>query len=717
MRQQVFSRHRRGGRLRDVSLTPDSLVQYVKSVGPRRAEQLNRLGIKTVSDLLTHFPMRYEDRRNILSIAELKENETQTIRGTITSAGELKRRGGRRMFEASIKDESGFLRSIWFSTRGGYLAAKFKPGKRVIATGRVIYNKYQRCLEMMHPDMEVVENDDAQPTGGILPLYPLTGGITQKNMRSIISKAMEADIELPENLPGQIIKSLKLPGRDEAVKKLHSPDENESLDLLNSFGTTAHRRLIFEELFVIECAMALLRDRNAERAVGVRIAVEKSALYSAVSALPFELTVDQKKALNDIVKDLQSTHPMNRLLEGDVGCGKTVIAALAAAFAKKGGYQSAFMAPTEILAQQHYATLTKMAGLLDLKTALLTSAMKNKEKEKIKEAARDGSLDLVVGTHALIQRDVAFQKLGFVVIDEQHRFGVRQRADLMEKGDKPNILIMTATPIPRTLAMTLYSDLDISTIKSMPKGRGDLETRIVPPGGMSKANMLIHREVKKGRQAFIIYPLVEESEKLELKAATRMWEEYDKKIFRDLRVGLVHGKMKSDEKKSVMLSFTNRELDVLISTTVVEVGIDQPNATVMMIEHAERFGLAQLHQLRGRVGRGSEKSYCLLAIEYPMSALAKERLGVMTKSRDGFVIAEKDLELRGTGDLFGTRQWGLPTLKVANLFRDMEILKKAKKAAFDYIKSDPELKSPDSQPLKKELLRNWRDKFSLIDVG
>lgn len=700
-----------------MSLTPDSLVQYVKSVGPRRAEQLNRLGIKTVNDLLTHFPTRYEDRRNILPIAGLKEGETQTIRGTISSSGELKRRGGRRMFEAQIKDDSGFLRSIWFSARGGYLATKFKPGKHVIATGKVIYNKYQRCLEMMHPDMEVVEKEDSPQAAGILPIYSLTGGITQKSMHKIITTALDSPVKLPEVLPDKIIKSLKLIGREEAIKKLHDPHKDESLELLNSFSTAAHKRLIFEELFIIECAMAILRDRTSERVEGVSIAVDNREAVTIAAGLPFELTKDQKKTLNEIIKDLRSPHPMNRLLEGDVGCGKTVVAAVAAALAKKDGYQSAIMAPTEILARQHYETITKMSRLLGLKTEILTSGIKDKEKERTKQAVLQGEIDLLVGTHALIQKDVLFQKLGFVVIDEQHRFGVRQRADLMEKGMKPNILIMTATPIPRTLAMTLYSDLDISVIKTMPKGRGEIETTIIPPGDRSKANMLIHREVKKGRQAFIIYPLVEESDKLELKAATRMWEEYQKKIFTDLRVGLVHGRMKSDEKNRVMSSFAKGELDVLISTTVVEVGIDQPNATVMMIEHAERFGLAQLHQLRGRVGRGSEKSYCLLAIEYPMSALAKERLKVMTKSRDGFVIAEKDLELRGTGDLFGTRQWGLPSLKVANLFRDMEILKQAKVAAFDYIKTDPDLKSPESQPLKKELLRNWRDKFSLIDVG
>lgn len=700
-----------------MNLTPDSLVQYVKSVGPRRAEQLGRLGITTVSDLLTHFPVRYEDRRNIQPIAELKEGETQTIRGTIASAGELKRRGGRRMFQAVIKDKSGFLRAVWFSTRGGYLVKKFRAGKPVIGTGKVVYNSYQRCLEMMHPDMEVVEEGEQERSGGILPIYSLTEGITQKSLRAILNRVFESRLKLPETLPKQIIKSLKLPGRDEAVRKLHEPKENESVELLNSFGSASHRRLIFEELFVIECAMAILRNRNSERVQGVSIATDKSELQTMVSALPFELTPDQKKALNDIVKDLRSAHPMNRLLEGDVGCGKTVVAALAAALVKRGGYQSVFMAPTEILAQQHFETLTKMSRLLGLKSALLTSGIKEKEKERTKQLVMEGGLSLLVGTHALIQKDVLFQRLGLVIIDEQHRFGVRQRADLMEKGKSPNILIMTATPIPRTLAMTLYSDLDISAIKSMPKGRGEVETRIVPPGDRSKANMLIHREVKKGRQAFIIYPLIEESEKLELKAATRMWEEYRKKIFMDLRVGLVHGRMGSDEKSRVMSRFAKRELDVLISTTVVEVGIDQPNATVMMIEHAERFGLAQLHQLRGRVGRGPEKSYCLLAIEYPMSALAKARLKVMTQSRDGFVIAEKDLELRGTGDLFGTRQWGMPSLKIANLFRDMEILRTAKNAAFDYIKSDPELKSPDSQPLKKELLRNWRDKFSLVDVG
>jgi len=702
-----------------VTLTPDSLVQYVKGVGPRRAEQLSRLGIKTVHDLLMHISLRYEDRTSIIPIAQLSEGETQTIRGRITSANELRRRG-RRMYQAVIKDSSGFLHATWFTVRGDYLKKKFKPGTDVIATGKVLYNKYRHCLEMMHPDMEIAEEGAVKDSGGILPVYPLTEGITQKSMRAVIGRVLASGMKIPEVLPESVLKSFSLPGRSEALKAVHQPEKKIPIGKLNEFSSDAHRRLTFEELFVIECAMALLHSRNTERARGIRIEVDETELKKIISALPFALTDDQLRVLHDIVKDISGDHPMNRLLQGDVGCGKTVVAVVAAALAARKGYKCAFMAPTEILAEQHYSTIAGMGKALGLKTALLTSGVKERDKEKIKRLTAEGGLDLVVGTHALIQKDVAVKNMGLVIIDEQHRFGVRQRADLMEKGTgevKPNTLIMTATPSPRTLAMTLYSDLDISVIRTMPKGRGEVETRIIPPNDMAKANLLIHREVKKGRQAYIIYPLVEESEKLELKAATMMWEEYQNKIFKDLKVGLVHGKMKPDEKKRVMEDFAKGRIDILISTTVVEVGIDQPNATVMMIEHAERFGLAQLHQLRGRVGRGPEKSYCLLAIDYPMTAVAKERLRVMKQTRDGFIIAEKDLELRGTGDLFGTRQWGMPSLRVANLFRDQEILKLAKQAAFDYVKTDPELASEQSQPQKKELMRNWRDKFSLVDVG
>lgn len=699
-----------------VILTPDTQVKYVKGVGPRRADQLARLGIKTVSDLLLHFPARYEDRTNIVPISELRAGETQTVRGVVESAKEVRMRG-RRLFEMVIKDASGRMRAVWFSTRGGWLAGKFKPGTEITATGRVSLSSYHRCFEMPHPDIEMARDNNEKPSGGIMPVYPLTEGVAQKSMRAIIGRALDASPKIVETLPERLLNSLKLPGRDEAVRRLHKPLESESPEMLNSFGSPAHRRIIFEEFFIIECAVAILRNRNTDQVKGVSINVDSAELAKVVSKLPFTLTPDQNRTLGEVCKDMKSSQPMNRLLQGDVGCGKTVVAVAAAALAERSGFQSVLMAPTEILAIQHYKTVTKMNKALKIRTALLTSGSKGKEKARIKQLTADGGIDLLVGTHAVIQQDVAFKNLGFVIIDEQHRFGVRQRGELMSKGEKPNTLIMTATPIPRTLAMTLFGDLDASVIRTMPEGRGEVETRIVQPADISRAHLFIHSEIKKGRQAFIIYPLVEESEKVDLKAAIQMWDVYRKKIFADLRVGLLHGRMKQEEKNRIMDGFTSREVDILVSTTVVEVGIDQPNATVMMIEHAERFGLAQLHQLRGRVGRGGEKSYCLLAVEPPLSNIARERLKVMVKTRDGFIIAEKDLELRGGGDFLGARQSGLPLFKMANLARDYNLLKLARDKAFAYIKKDPNLKLPESQPLRDELKKNWREKFNLIDVG
>ncbi len=697
----------------------DSRVQYIKGVGPRRADQLARLGIATAGDLLFHFPIRYEDRRNVKNIANLAKGEVQTVSGVIESAREI-RRGRRRMFEAVIKDESGKMRVIWFSVKGDYLSKKYRAGQKVIATGKVGYNAHAKSFDMAHPDIEILGDKDGKETkdgesGGILPVYNLTEGVTQKMMRKIVGNILASDMKIPEIIPQSVLQNQKLMPRNDAVRMIHFPDDKASASALEDFSAPAHRRMIFEEFFIIECAMAIVRSRNTDRAKGVQIKIDGETAKGIISKLPFELTPDQKNSLKEIVSDLKSEHPMNRLLQGEVGCGKTVVAGVALSLAARGGYQCAMMAPTEILAEQHYKSIDKMENALGLKTALLTSG--TKEKDEIKEKLKNGEIDLLVGTHAVIQEDVEFKNLGLAVIDEQHRFGVRQRAQLVSKGALPNTLIMTATPIPRTLAMTLYGDLDISTIKTMPKGRGEVETKVIKPNEMQKAHLLIHREIKKGRQAFIIYPLVEESEKLELKAATDMFEFHSKKIFPDLRVALVHGRMKGDEKAEVMHAFTNGDVDILISTTVVEVGIDQPNATVMMVEHSERFGLAQLHQLRGRIGRGSEKSYCLLAIEYPISDVARERLKVMLKTRDGFVIAEKDLELRGTGDLFGTRQSGLPTLRIANLFRDFGILIEARNEAFAFIKSEPELASPASRGLRVELKKAWKEKLELFDVG
>ncbi len=693
----------------------DAEVQFLKGVGPRRADQLARLGITTVKDLLFHFPVRYEDRRNVCPIASLHEGETRTVRGVIHETNETRLRYGKSLFQMGIRDATGILRCIWFNVRSDYLKKKYSVGQHVVATGRVHLGKTERAFEMSHPDIVVLDEGEDETTGGILPVYPLTEGINQGTMRKIVAAALTGAPPVTENLPPLMLERLHLPPRHEAVLGIHRPAPDTPPEKLAACRTKAHKRMIFEELFLIECAMAILRSRNTERVRGVTIPAMDEQCAAVTARLPFELTPDQRAVLGEILGDLRGEHPMNRLVQGDVGCGKTVVAAVTLTLATMNGFQGVLMAPTEILAEQHFSNLTKMKDVFPLRVELLTGG--TKKKEKIRQRAAEGEIDLLIGTHALIQQSVAFKNLGVAVIDEQHRFGVMQRAELMKKGERPNTLIMTATPIPRTLAMTLYGDLDVSTIRTMPKGRQAIQTKIIRPAEKAKAHLLINNEVKKGRQAYIIYPLVEESEKSELKAATVMWKVFQEQIFPHLRVGLVHGRMKQDEKNDVMHRFMRREVDVLVSTTVVEVGIDQPNATVMMIEHAERFGLAQLHQLRGRVGRGADKSSCLLAIEYPLSAVAKERLKVMTESGDGFVIAEKDMELRGTGDLLGTRQSGLPSLKMANLVRDFEILKFARNEAFDLVRHDPELQKPEHRGLRAEMQRDWRERFQLVDVG
>jgi len=703
-----------------LTLRLDSEVQFIKGVGPHRAALLARLGIKTVQDVLFHFPLRYEDRRNVRRIADLTEGEVQTVRGFILTATEARIRYGRRLFNAVIKDDSGFLRAVWFNVRSDYLSKKFKPGMNVVATGRVQAGRGDKSLEMMHPDVVLVEGEENDATGGVAPVYPLTDGINQNAMRKIIAVALQSSPKIPENLPVGLLEKLGLPPRDQAVRALHDPPGDVPAAELERFGTPAHRRLIFEELFLLECAMAVLRSRNTDSARSVKMKIGRDDVDSIVSRLPFELTPDQVKTLDEIVADLNAERPMNRLVQGEVGCGKTVLAAVAVALTAQAGRLSVLMAPTEMLADQHFKTISKLRDLFGIRAELLTSSSKGKE--EILRKAAGGGADLIVGTHALIQQGVELKNLGLVAIDEQHRFGVMQRAELIRKGTDeegvvPNTLIMTATPIPRTLALTLYGDLDVSVIRTMPKGRAVTETRIIKPSEMSRARMIIHREVKKGRQAYIIYPLVEESEKVELKAAVRMHDVYQKEVFPDLRVGLVHGRMKQEEKAAVMRKFAAGEIDVLVSTTVLEVGIDQPNATVIMVEHSERFGLAQLHQLRGRVGRGKEKSQCLLAVEYPMSAVAKERLKVMVESNDGFYIAEKDMELRGTGDILGTRQSGLPLLRIANLVRDFDVLLEARKEAFALVSEHPNLEGDDCAALRAEMEHNWMERFNLADVG
>ncbi len=702
----------------DGKIRLDSDIQFLKGVGPVRAAKLSRVGIKNVGDILFHFPFRYEDRSIVTPIESLSEGETFTINGEIVSTKTQKGRYGKSRFQLSVKDKTGIMSCLWFSVRGDWHSKKYKQGLTVLATGKVSFSNYQKCFEMTHPDISVLDDNGTDTaSGGIKPVYPLTEGINQKVMRGIVLKAVEIAEKVKETLPAPILKRHSFPQRDAAVRFIHLPDEGDGTEKVNSFRSPAHLRMIYEEFFLMETAMAVQRSRNTEKIKGVNVKVRRDIIPEILLAFPFKLTSDQRNVLNEMAKDLEAEQPMNRLLQGDVGCGKTAVALIAMLLAVADRHQAAIMAPTEILAEQHYNTILKLKTSFPIKPALLVAGMRKKEKDKVLAKIASGEINLVAGTHALIQQGVEFKNLGVAIIDEQHRFGVKQRAELISKGEKPNTLIMTATPIPRTLAMTIYSDLDISIIKTMPKGRGSVKTEVIRPNDTQKAYLRIHREIEKGRQAYVIYPLVEESEKSELKAATKMYENFREKIFPHLKLGLVHGRMKPEEKNSVMHAFMKREIDILVSTTVVEVGIDQPNATVMMVEHAERFGLAQLHQLRGRVGRGGEKSYCLLAVGYRLSAIARERLKVMTQTRDGFLIAEKDLELRGTGDLFGIRQSGLPTFRVANLLRDFDLLKLAKDEAFALVAKDPELKLPENRPLRDELERSWRDRFELADIG
>ena len=689
-------------------------IQFLKGVGPKRAETLARLGIETVGDLLFHLPARYEDRRNILPIENLAEGVTATVRGTIATARVIKGRFGKKMFQMTIRDTTGILSCLWFSAKGDYHEKKYHTGLEIIATGRITFSRYAKSFEMPHPDVEIVEGDD-NSRNAIIPVYPLTEGLPQNTLRGIVPKTFELIPRIPETIPESVLKKTGLLPRGEAIRQVHTPGQETGIEDLASWRTDAQKRMIFEEFFLLETAMAIQRSKNRDTVVGVEVKSDDKTYRELASELPFQLTDDQTKSIEEIRKDLKGEHPMNRLLQGDVGSGKTIVAAVTMMLAVKDGYQSVIMAPTEILAEQHFKTFKALKCMASFEIELLKAS--TKEKSDVKERIANGNAKIIIGTHALLQGNVEFNNLGVVVIDEQHRFGVRQRAGLISKGPRPNTLIMTATPIPRTLALTLYSDLDVSVIRNAPKGRGKIDTQVIKPSDISKAHILLHREIKKGRQAYIVYPLVEESDKMELKAATEMYERYRTKVFPDLRIGLVHGRMKADEKNGVMFSFMNGELDILISTTVIEVGIDQPNATVMMIEHSERFGLAQLHQLRGRVGRGADDSHCLLAIEYPISDIARERLKVMTRSTDGFVIAEKDLELRGTGDLLGTRQSGLPTFKVANLIRDFEILQWAKDEAFALVKGDPDLSFPEHKRLKTEIEKNWTERLSLGDVG
>ena len=669
-------------------------VKYIKGVGPNRVKLLNKLGVFTLKDLITYYPRTYEDRSKPKSIIECLDGEEALIEGYVVGRLSDVRIKGKTMQKLVIRDESGMATATWFNQ--SYLKNKFIQGKKYTFYGKI--NKYFGKTTINSPVFDV-EGKNSN-TGKIIPLYPLTFNLSQNTIRKIMENAIEiVEGNLQETIPEKLLKKYKLQEINEAIKNIHFPKN------FTDFKG-ARNRLVFEELLSMQLALLELKNNYINNGEGIQFKKEIK-MQDIINKLPFELTNAQKRVLKEINNDMESNKPMNRLLQGDVGSGKTVISMCSAYKAVKCGYQAAIMAPTAILATQHLENFKKIFDDINIKCELLISAMTKKKKSELLERLNNGEIDILIGTHALLQENVKFKKLGLVVTDEQHRFGVKQRTTIVEKGQNPDVLVMTATPIPRTLALILYGDLDISIIDELPPNRKKIDTFAVTKGMEERINNFIKIQLKEGRQAYIVCPLVEENEELDLKSVEKLYEKCKTETFSEYKVEYIHGKMKAKEKDEIMLKFKNKEIDILISTTVIEVGVDVPNANIMVIEDAQRFGLAQLHQLRGRVGRGEYKSYCILKHEGKGDTVRK-RMKVMCDTNDGFIISEKDLELRGSGDFFGTMQHGLPEFKIANLFEDIAILKVAQEEAINILKKDPNLEQKENEILKKLI----QDKFT-----
>jgi ATP-dependent DNA helicase RecG len=688
-------------------------VQFVKGVGPRRAEQLARLGIATVEDLLYHIPFRYQDRREIKRVRDLTVGEEGATVGQLVRMGRrFMARSRRWVLEGVVRDETGFLFLLWYHQHR-YFEQRYQLGQRVLLYGKVELGM-KGGKWMIHPDMEPVEEEGE--TARLLPIYNKTTEMTVAAMRRLVHGAVAEYVALvPNGVPPETCARLGLMDLGAALSYLHLPPLDADLAALNNATSQAHRTVVFDELFYLQLGMAL-RRRNMVKEDGLSI-VPGPLVRRLHEVLPFRLTRAQERVLDTIFHDMAAPHPMNRLVQGDVGSGKTIVAFCAALAALDSGYQVAFMAPTELLAEQHFRTLAPLAEKLGVSVTLLTGEVKARRKQEIYGMVEQGKVEVVVGTHALIQEGVRFYRLGLAIVDEQHRFGVMQRAALKKLGVNPDMLLMTATPIPRTLALTIYGDLDASAIDELPPGRKPVATRVFHEGERQKAYRVVKEQLDRGHQAYVVYPLVEESEKSDLKAATTMAEELARTFFASYSVGLVHGRMKGEEKEAVMRRFKNGEHHLLVSTTVIEVGIDVPNATVILIEHAERFGLAQLHQLRGRVGRGQAESLCLLLAQYTPADEAHRRLRVMVETNDGFKIAEADLAFRGPGEFLGTRQSGLPDFRVANIVRDSRILEIAREEAEAWLARDPDLTAPASRRLRAVLEDRWAGRLELARVG
>ena len=654
-------------------------VKYIKGVGPNRVKLLNKLNIYTLKDLITYYPRTYEDRSKPKKICECIDGEEAVIEAIACGNLVETRLPRKTMQKLLVRDETGSLLITWFNHT--YLKGKFKVGQKYRFYGKFSY-KYGKP-ELNSPVFDEIENKNN--TGRIIPIYPLTYQLSQNTLRRIMENAInEVRGNLEENLPEEILKQYNLQGINEATEKIHFPKELKEFKI-------ARERLVFEELFVTQLALLALKNsyRNEEKGIAFSKDVHIS---DVIKEFPFNLTGAQRRVLEEIEGDMEQEKSMNRLLQGDVGSGKTAIAMCAAYKAVKTGYQVAIMAPTAILATQHLESFKKILDKLGIKSELLISGITKKNKENILERLKNGEIDILIGTHALIEENVQFKKLGLVVTDEQHRFGVKQRTRIAEKGNNPDVLVMSATPIPRTLALILYGDLDISIIDELPPNRKKIETFAVSKKLEQRIDAFIKKQIDEGRQGYIVCPLVEENEEMDLKSVIELYEKYQKEIFPQYRVAYLHGKMRPKEKDQIMLDFKDHKIDLLISTTVIEVGVDVPNANIMVIEDAQRFGLAALHQLRGRVGRGEYQSYCILKYE-GQSENVRKRMKVMCDTNDGFIISEKDLELRGSGDFFGTMQHGIPEFKIANLFEDVDILKKAQRAAQNIIIEDPNLEN------------------------
>ncbi len=721
-------------------LEPGTAVQYVKGIGPRLAEILSAKGIHTVGDLLHYLPFRYEDRLNPRGIEELRAGEMATVIAEVRTSGLFSTRRI-PIFQMTAGQGRTRLKCLWF--HGAYLRDKFKPGQLVALYGKVETGRDGE-LQLVQPQFEILDDggDDGAEAdrklgeslevGRIVPIYESAGNgkLTSRWFRRIIRTSVDnLTPDLPEAIPEAVRKRLGLISTFEAIRKVHWPEAGESLTDLQSFRTPAHIRLIFEELFFVELGLELKR-REQKSQTGIAFRLDDRVREAVKKILPFHPTGAQKRVLKEIASDMEKVSPMRRLLQGDVGSGKTIVAFEAAVIAIENGYQVALMAPTEILAQQHYFSARRILENAGYRVVLLTGSLEDDRKREIRRHIAQGNAQLVIGTHALIEQRVEFAKLGLVVVDEQHRFGVMQRFKLMKKDRsgaaapdapdpaEPDVLVMTATPIPRTLALTLYGDLDISVLDELPPGRTPIVTKRVTDDSAEKVWEFVGKQVAAGHQAYVVYPVIEENEESELKAAMKMYKELSTKVFPDRHVAVLHGRMEADLKEQVMRLFQKGEIDILVSTTVIEVGVDVANANVMVIEHAERFGLAQLHQLRGRIGRGAAKSYCILMTGGKVSEEGDRRLNAMVRTTDGFQIAELDLELRGPGEFFGTRQAGLPSFQVASLIRDRELLEVAKREAAAVLAGpNTEISQEEINRALRHMRSRWQRTYGLVEVG